>query len=402
MPEIPRTAKSLQITDAILLLKSFPIPYCFISPTDTGLAKSIMDATGQVRDFLALEGIHDYSNQKQGSDYKAVFDGYFVTTRGLVPTKVSLYRPLTKRGDPRIWFSHLGKYAVSGDLLVLFSKDKSLCILNLSSPQNVSSLLNAGTVFQELENISDVHKKAKAELLARLEEISCRGWIPATGSGDFAVGDTLENALGIARNNLRSPDYKGIELKSKRTVRDGIQKSGRTTLFTKTPDKGMSYREIVSAFGREKIDKKGKKRLGLYDTISSTKTDSFGLRLYVNEVLARVELRYVMDAVDEYVSSWSFKCLRDAAATKHHETMFVDAESKTISGKEYLHFVSATYTNKPNILQLPALIEKGIITVDIAGHLDLATGKWRDHGMLWRVLPHNLIYFVGESERYTF
>lgn len=49
------------------------------------------------------------------------------------------------------------------------------------------------------------------ELLEKLKEIHKRGFIPSITPGDSGVGDTLENALGIHRNNSKNPDYKGIE-----------------------------------------------------------------------------------------------------------------------------------------------------------------------------------------------
>ena len=75
----------------------------FIVPTETGLKKSIMDATAMVRFFLKFAGLHDYNSQNQGPTNKVVIESFLVHTNKLEKTKTSLYRPKTKKGDPRIW-----------------------------------------------------------------------------------------------------------------------------------------------------------------------------------------------------------------------------------------------------------------------------------------------------------
>ena len=49
----------------IKLLTKNRISLTLIEPTQTGLNKSIMDATGAVRSFLKREGAHNYEQQKQ-------------------------------------------------------------------------------------------------------------------------------------------------------------------------------------------------------------------------------------------------------------------------------------------------------------------------------------------------
>lgn len=44
------------------------INYCTLIPTTTGLSKSIMDATSNVREFLKVNDIHNFETQKYGPD----------------------------------------------------------------------------------------------------------------------------------------------------------------------------------------------------------------------------------------------------------------------------------------------------------------------------------------------
>ena len=60
--------------ERLKLLTENSIPVTLLQPTKTGLKKSILDATGPVRNYLLENDIHDYSAQKQGQDYKVIFD----------------------------------------------------------------------------------------------------------------------------------------------------------------------------------------------------------------------------------------------------------------------------------------------------------------------------------------
>ena len=48
------------------------IDYGLLSITQTGLNKSIMDAVGSLRTYLKDNQYHDYSDQKQGTNYKVL------------------------------------------------------------------------------------------------------------------------------------------------------------------------------------------------------------------------------------------------------------------------------------------------------------------------------------------
>ena len=90
------------IADVISIFQDLNIDCCFIVPTETGMQKSILDATSQVRYFLKDKNYHNYDNQLQGKDNKLIKECSFLTHSGINKSKVSLYRPNTKSGDPRI------------------------------------------------------------------------------------------------------------------------------------------------------------------------------------------------------------------------------------------------------------------------------------------------------------
>lgn len=377
------------------------VSVAFLVPTPTGYEKSIMDATGPVRDLFKSEKIHSYEQQKQGPAYKHMVQSYFVTSNGFVETEASLYRPVTKKGDPRIWFKNLKRYCRPCNLLALVIYNNSIYVLNLSDETIRSSLLLHGFIREFLEQIRHSKEMVANELLGKILAIHNEGFIPSVTSGDPGVGDTLEHALGIARNNSTSPDYKGIELKSTRLTRHGNKRATtRSTLFARVPDEGLSYREIVEVYGKWQIPRDSEKpRLQLYETFSTQRINGYDLMLDVNYGKDRLEIQHVSEFSRRYVSSWKMETLKTALLTKHHETFWVKALSKDINGQEYFRYDYITHTKQPNTSLVAPLLEEGIITVDLAAHFK-DDGKWRDHGALFKIQPENLGLLLGSSVEY--
>jgi hypothetical protein len=101
--------------ERLKLLTEKSVEVTLIEPTATGLEKSIMDATGSVRVYLKDKNIHDYELQKQGQESKIQVNSYLVSPEGLTRSLASLYRPNTKKGDPRIWFKGLAGLSHKND-----------------------------------------------------------------------------------------------------------------------------------------------------------------------------------------------------------------------------------------------------------------------------------------------
>jgi hypothetical protein len=96
-------------------LASFGVEAAYLVPTSTGLQKSILDAHESLRNYLKRMNFHDFNSQHQGPENKISTECFFIAENDLIQSKVSLYRPRTKAGDPRIWFSSLPKYSVENN-----------------------------------------------------------------------------------------------------------------------------------------------------------------------------------------------------------------------------------------------------------------------------------------------
>lgn len=372
----------------------------FLVPTPTGYEKSIMDATKPLRELLKFANVHDYDKQGQGPENKVIIETYFVTKDNVINTTASLYRPNTKDGDPRIWFSNLKKYCNPCNLLAILVYDKSLYVINLSDLEIQQSLFNHGHVFSYLQLSLSEYVGVADELLIKLKEIHKRGFIPSITSGDPGVGDTLENALGISRNNSKKPDYKGIELKATRITKNGAKKAvTRATLFTKVPDGGLTYSQILDKYGKVQIPRgETIPRKQIYETLSTKKYNAYGLKLKVDYDADKLLLIDDAQPKPNIVSTWDFDILRKTLLTKHPETFWVKAASE-IRDIEYFRYDWVIHTRNPNVLLLAPLIDNGEITADLAAHIK-PDGKYRDHGLLFKILPQNIRDLLSDEKTY--
>ena len=373
----------------------------FLVPTLTGYEKSIMDATKPLRELLKFAKVHDYEKQGQGQENKVIIESHFVTKDDVINTTASLYRPNTKHGDPRIWFSDLKKYCKPCNLLAILVFNKELYVINLSDKEIQASLFNKGHVFSYLELSLNEYISTAEELLEKLHEIHRQGFIPSVTAGDPGVGDTLENALGISRNNSKAPDYKGIELKATRISKNGEKRTvTRSTLFTKVPDSGLSYSEILDKYGKVQIPRgQTEPRKQIYETLSTKKYNAYGLKLVVDYDADKLNLIDDAQPTPNLVSSWDLDILRKTLLTKHPETFWVKAASELREDWEYFRYDKVVHTRNPNALLLAPLIDNGEITADLAAHIK-PDGSYRDHGLLFKILPQNIHDLLGEEKKY--
>ncbi len=378
----------------IKLLTKNQVSLSLIEPTETGLKKSIMDATGSVRSFLKENSIHDYDNQRQGPENKVQIDAVIYQDFHVIQSTASLYRPQTKKGDPRIWFYGLTKIANPNDIIAIIFYSDSFHIFNLTR-LNVEALLNSNFINPLHELISEIRGKANEiafELLTMLRKVASCGFIPSMVEADTSVGRTLETALGIDINSSKQPDYKGIELKSFRSSR-----INRKNLFAQVPEwslsKFKSSAEILDAFGyyREEDFK-------LYCTVSAITRNSQGLSLRLDSDIKQLIENSDKLEIGDFVV-WTLSTLHSRLLEKHKETFWVEANSMYIDGREYFQYSLVEHTKKPIVSQFDILIDQGIITLD---HLIKrnSKGKVVEKGPLFKIKPKGLELLFPPSEKY--
>jgi hypothetical protein len=195
------------IPQTIEAIAKFGLEASFLVPTETGLSKSILDAHRSLRLFLKTNNLHDYELQSQGSESKKNIEGFYVTEQGTSPTQISLYRPETKNGDPRIWPYKLKQIANSNNLLAIFSSEGRVFIANVSNPSIMSDDYKPQNYFLKfLENLLKKREETALELLDKIKFCTQGDWIKSKRKGPTGVGFTLETLLGISENKSQSPD----------------------------------------------------------------------------------------------------------------------------------------------------------------------------------------------------
>lgn len=352
--------------------------FAVIRMTETMIGKSIIDASEGLRKILFENKLVDFDSLIPGGakEYKKSL----ILGKSVIETKVSFYRPKTKKGDPRFWIYDLKQYTEVNDLIYLTISNGILIAIPIKSIQEIQN--NIKDIFDDIEKNETVIKLKK-----ELNILKLIGFIESVVPGSRApkdVGLTLERFLKVEVNNLITPDYLGkIELKSKR---EGLTKD---SLFSKIPDKDISkyqtVNSIISRFGR--LDKLN--RTALYNNII-TKPNSHGLYLYPDNNRLILYQKYDLNQIKDEVCAWHYQTLKNSLETKHPTTLWVDAEEKVIDGKINFLYRNFILTTKPVFSEFISLIERDLINFDWKGHI--MNGKKRDHGPGFRIDKGNRKY----------
>ncbi|QSB54970.1 MvaI/BcnI restriction endonuclease family protein [Acinetobacter calcoaceticus] len=354
--------------------------------TATGIKKSIMDAVAPLREYFKLNHYHDYGLQQQGE--KILQPAKLITATSIIDTQVSLYRPNTKKGDPRIWIYQLKEHVQPNDILALVLVKGLLYVFNISR-------IDLNTHLTLLNQFVHQVDEAAFELLDKLKAIAKLGPLKAVKSGDTAIGMTIEHALGISANSSKNPDYKGIELKSARE-KAKAQKT-RSTIFAQVASWDISPLKSSGAI----VDKYGYMReddLKLYCSISTKTINSQGLSFEYQETK---DLLVEKHHIDGEVAVWKGSILRQRLLEKHKETFWIKAESIEIDGTEHFILKSVIHTKNPLVGQLMQLLADGIITMDHLIKRKNGTGNATEKGPLFKINPKHLDLLFPEQKEYS-
>jgi hypothetical protein len=390
---------NIDVPNTLQMFKDRGIKVGFLVPTETGLQKSIMDAHNSLRRFFASSGLHDYEKQSQGSADKRVVSTTLWSRGGVVDTKTSLYRPETKNGDPRIWVYELSRHANPGDLLAIAHYENRLLVINCSqcdlndllSESHEWMIGNFPVTKLLLSPVAD-------ELLSKLGEISRLGWIKTLRKGDTGVGFTLESMLGISANSSKSPDYKGIELKSGRSNK---QIKRQTTVFSQVPNWKISTlkgsKDILEKHGRYNNKKE---RIQLFHEISCLKPNSYDLQLDLESGGAQLDQIFIRpDGKIDRDVTWLMDKLVSRVEEKHAESMWVSAENRGRGEAEEFWYRKVKHTKGVDQQALPILLESGAMTVHYLIK-QLPSGAAKDQGYLFKMSPQYLPTLFNEARNY--
>jgi len=220
------------------------------------------------------------------------------------------------------------------------------------------------------------------ELKRKLEQIKKTGWVVSRRRGNTGVGYTLELLLGIRENNLKTPDFGDIELKSQRK-----DVSNRITMFTfNRAVWKIRQKELIEKYGY--IDSTGRK--ALYCPVN-TKPNTQGLFLKIENDKLRL---YHVDKT--LIAEWNINDLVKTFREKMPAVVVVMADTRINSEeKEEFYFNEAYFLKNSDINNFIDLIKKDII---IGMHLK-KNGTVRNHGTAFRIDEKYLYLCFADKER---
>lgn len=223
------------------------------------------------------------------------------------------------------------------------------------------------------------------QIAVKLAEIRDLGFVPTMRVGNTGIGYTLETLFGIAENNVRTPDFGEIELKSQR-------KNVTTPITLFTFNRGawqVKQNEVIRTFGY--VDEDGRQALYCFVTSKPnnqglfTLTDDLALQLY--------------HASGLLIASWSIEMILERFAAKMDALVIVSAQTRLdVNLREEFWFNEAYFLHTPSHGSFVELLRNGSIILDVRMHLK-ASGAARNHGTAFRTVESVLPLCFAHRER---
>lgn len=240
----------------------------------------------------------------------------------------------------------------------------------------------------------------KEELIAKFKEIEAKGWIENYRKGnDGAVGNILEDLLGIPENNLPIPNAAEWELKAQRSKTPSLltlchmEPSPRAVKIVSNvllPNYGWKHQYAGTKYPETEMSFRA--------TLNGATFTDRGFKVNVNRIEKRIEIIFDSSKCDnrhnEWLTTigervglgdiivrpyWGFNDLFSKVGTKLINCFYVQAETKRESGKEYFHYNKVLMLKSVNLEKFIDCIELGKIYIDF----DARTGH--NHGTKFRI-----------------
>jgi len=338
------------------------IKFTLVQITATGLKKSILDATAPMRTYFKETGIHNYEQQSQGEEGKVMIPAHILSEGTDFQTQASLYRPVTKQGDPRIWIYGMTKYTKAEDIHAMVAYQNQLWVFNLTRIDLTKTYQSE--IITPIKEMVQVWSKESGsiaeELLGKFRSFSDQ-WFESEVTADTGIGRTIETMLDIPMNCSKSPDYKGIELKSIRLKRSAVSSSLFTNMPNWTLSRCKSSQEIVDRYG---YMSDGHRTLQV--TVQAAKANAQGLQLQVNHLQELLEMQHMAEEhKNADVAVWQLMALHKRLLEKHHETFWIEVQNEMHDGKEYFKYSRIQHTKNPNVGQFDILLDQSKIKLDL-------------------------------------
>ena len=216
-------------------------------------------------------------------------------------------------------------------------------------------------------------EKEFKQLYYKYKRIQEKGWIKSLRKGSTGVGYTFETLMNKKEDNLREPDYNGIEIK---TMKYFSKK--KIHLFNATPigKDGSAIKNILQKLGYP--DKENPQYIVFNVNLNTqhfTQLAYKRIKIWVNWKEKRIELiAYNMFGFKINIEAfWTFELLENALNTKLKKLAIIKACSKKIKGEEYYLYSGISLYKLKDFETFLKLIDNGIIEITFK------IGLWRNN-----------------------
>jgi len=307
-----------------------------------------------------------WSEMEVRAAVSAYFDVLRAEQAGKAVNKTELYRRLADRHPARSPKAFELKF--QNISAILYEQRLPYCA-GLKPRHNYQRLLRL-VVLDQLDRSPLPAVEPHEILSAKLRELAKHGPIAVTKTGSGRFGLAVEEALGIRQNSDKAADFMGIELKTK------ADKSLQT-LFSRKPSRYANGVDKKGMFDRHSYVDTERGRRALY-TSFSRKPDSLGFRLSVDGQVIRVERS------GQAVLEYDAEDIEAALLSKHSQTAFVSVKPMAGNGREFCTVDRLNLCKWPSIIRFLQLVAGGDVFLDFTMS-QVADGRVKDHGFLWRV-----------------
>ena len=228
-------------------------------------------------------------------------------------------------------------------------------------------------------------------LKEKLSDINRMGYVVSLRKGNTGIGYTLETLLGVAENNMRSPDLGNIELKetslgvAENNMRSPdlgnielksrrIKSTSLLTMFTFNYSIWkIEQEELIKQYGYYRNG-----RWALYNTAKS-KPNSRGFYVKIEQDYVRL---YHIEGL--CVIEWELEGLIEDLKKKLSNVLLVEAESRKSGEQEEFWYKEAYLLTGIIVEKFLEYIKNGPIVVDLRMHI-AKNGVVRNHGTAFRL-----------------
>lgn len=255
-------------------------------------------------------------------------------------------------------------------------------------------IIVGGVIMSNLTEQSTVHNDFQL-LSIKLNLIKRKEWIESVNKGRGSAGLTLEKQLGIQQNEFNIPDFKSIELKTKRY---GCKRP--ITLFSSVPD-GPGFHEVErlrNDYGYSHSTFKNYKVLGC--NICSSKLTKTKSGFYLKLDLSRQQRKIFISIYNrkkhliENKVYWDFDTLKEKLDRKLKFLSLVSYLSKSENNQVYFKYYKSEFFVLKGFNQFIDLLETGKISII------LKIGIYTDKNRLGKTYDHGCSFVIEKSDLY--